>query len=83
MTGNPELNALVVAASEEPAGESRDAILTDLCAAVDENAEMVPLMTRPGVIAYRTDLISPTINSNEGYGDIFRYITDFRLIGAE
>ncbi|WP_308798893.1 ABC transporter substrate-binding protein [Agromyces silvae] len=83
MTGNPEVNALVVDASEEPAGASRDAILTDLCAAVDEQAEMVPLMTRPGVIAYRTDLVSPTINANEGYGDIFRYLTDFRLIGAE
>lgn len=83
MTGNPELNELVVAASEEPVGASRDAVLTELCAAVDENAEMVPLMTRPGVIAYRSDLVSPTINANEGYGDIFRYLTDFRLIGAE
>lgn len=83
MTGSPELNELVVAASEEPMGEGRDAILADLCAEVDRTSEQVPLMTRPGVIAYRSDLISPTINANEGYGDIFRYITDFRLIGAE
>ena len=79
MQGTPELNQLVVDASEEPAGDSRDETITKLCAAVDESAEQVPLMTRPGVIAYRDDLISPTINSNEGYGDIFRYVTDFRL----
>jgi peptide/nickel transport system substrate-binding protein len=83
MTGSPEQNELVVAASEEAPGAGRDEVLADLCAAVDENAEMVPLVTRPGVIAYRTDLLSPTINANEGYGDIFRYLTDFRLIGAE
>lgn len=82
MSGTPELNELVVAASEEPAGAGRDEVLTELCAEVDQTAEQVPLVTRPGVIAYRSDLLSPTINANEGYGDIFRYITDFRLIEA-
>ncbi len=83
MTGSPELNALVVKASQEPQGASRDQVLTELCAAVDKGAEQVPLMTRPGVIAYRTDKVSPTINTNEGYGNLLRYVTDFRLTGAK
>jgi len=83
MTGSPELNALVVKASQEPQGASRDQVLTELCAAVDKGAEQVPLMTRPGVIAYRTDKVSPTINTNEGYGNLLRYITDFRLTGTK
>lgn len=83
MTGSPDLNALVVKASEEPPGPSRDAVLAELCAGVDRASEQIPLMTRPGVIAYRTDRLSPTINTNEGYGNVLRYITDFRLTGAQ
>lgn len=83
MTGSPELNSLVVAASETPAGDERDAVLGDLCAEVDSLSEQIPLVTRPGVVAYRNDLLSPTINATEGYGDIFRYISEFRLIGSE
>ena len=83
MAGSKTLNDLVVQANEKPAGGSRDAVLAKLCAEVDRTAEQVPLMTRPGVIAYRTDKLSATINSTEGYGDIFRYITDFRLTGSK
>jgi peptide/nickel transport system substrate-binding protein len=83
MTGSELQNELVVSASETPAGDDRDAVLSDLCNEVDKQAEQVPLVTRPGVIAYRSDLLSPTINTNEGYGDVFRYITDFRLKTAE
>jgi peptide/nickel transport system substrate-binding protein len=83
MSGSDELNGLVVSASETPVDDGRDEVLADLCAEVDTLSEQVPLVTRPGVIAYRSDLVSPTINATEGYGDIFRYITDFRLIGAE
>jgi len=83
MTGSKTLNDLVVQANEEPVGDSRDAVLTKLCSEVDRTAEQVPLMTRPGVIAYRTDQLSATVNSTEGYGDIFRYITDFRFTGSK
>lgn len=79
MTGSERENELVVKASEQTIGAERDKVLTELCAEVDTTAEQVPLVTRPGVIAYRSDLLSPTIITNEGYGDIFRNIVDFRL----
>lgn len=79
--GSPEINELVDEAASQEAGAERDATLTELCSAVDEGSEMVPLVTRPGVIAYRSDMLSPTINSTEGYGDILRFVTDFRTVG--
>ena len=82
MTSTPEINQLIVEGAELPAGPERAASFTELCNSLDENSEIVPLVSRPGVIAYRTDTVSPTINSNEGYGDILRFISDFRMISG-
>jgi peptide/nickel transport system substrate-binding protein len=79
---DPAQNALQVLAGSQPAGAERDQTLAELCAAVDEASELVPLVTRPGVIGYRTDSVSPTINTNEGYGNVLRNIVDFRMIEA-
>ncbi|WP_291053392.1 ABC transporter substrate-binding protein [Herbiconiux sp.] len=79
---DPAQNALQVAAGSEPAGAERDATMVELCASVDESSELVPLVTRPGVIGYRTDSLSPTINTNEGYGSVLRDIVDYRMIDA-
>lgn len=83
MEGTPEINSLVVEGAQAESGSERAGVLTSLCGAVDKASEMVPLVNRPGVIAYRTDKVSPTINTDEGYGDILRYISDFRMSGAE
>jgi peptide/nickel transport system substrate-binding protein len=80
MSGSEEQDALITAAAQAPAGAERSAAFTALCASVDESSEQVPLMNRPGVIAYRSDMVSPTINTDEGYGDILRYLSDFRMI---
>lgn len=81
MSGSGEQDALIDAASQAPAGAERGEAFTALCASVDESSEMVPLINRPGVIAYRSDMVSPTINTDEGYGDILRYLAEFRLVG--
>ncbi len=83
MGGSPEINELILRGAETASGTERHEVFTDLCAAVDEISEGVPLVNRPGVIAYRTDAVSPTINTNEGYGDLLRFVTDFRLVGEE
>lgn len=83
MKGSPEINALIGEGATLPAGAERATAFTDLCNSVDELSEAVPLVNRPGVIAYRTDLVSPTINTDEGYGNILRYIADFRMVGEE
>ncbi|WP_345763412.1 ABC transporter substrate-binding protein [Diaminobutyricibacter sp. McL0608] len=82
MNNDPDQNALIVQASEQPAGTERTATLKKLCDTVDKNSEMIPLVSRPGVIGYRTDKVSPTINTNEGYGNILRNIVEFRLKGT-
>jgi peptide/nickel transport system substrate-binding protein len=81
MSGSEEQDALIDAASQATAGAERAEAFTALCAIVDESSEMVPLINRPGVIAYRSDMVSPTINTDEGYGDILRYLAEFRLVG--
>jgi peptide/nickel transport system substrate-binding protein len=81
-SNDAEQNALQVQAGTEPAGDGRNETMAALCAKVDEDSELVPLVTRPGVIGYRTDTLSPTINTNEGYGNVLRNIVDFRLIDA-
>ena len=83
MGGSPEINELILRGAETPSGPERQEVFTDLCAAVDEISEGVPLVNRPGVIAYRTDAVSPTINTNEGYGDILRFVKDFRMVGEK
>lgn len=78
---DPKLNALIEKASSTPPDEPRADVITELCGRVDQNSEMVPLVTRPSVIGYRTDTLSPTIYTNEGYGDILRNIVDYRPLG--
>lgn len=77
---DPTLNALIAKAGSTPAGDERADVITDLCARVDQNSEMVPLVTRPSVLGYRTDALSPTLYSNEGYGNILRNIVEWRVL---
>ena len=62
-----------------PAAERADALQT-VCDLADEYAEMLPLATRPQVLGFANDQLSPTILSDEGYGDFLRLIADFRTI---
>lgn len=78
-----DLNAAIDAAAVLPNGDERDEALQDLCELADEYSEMVPLVTQPMIVAYRADLVSPTLLADEGYGDFLRLIGEFRLIGAE
>jgi peptide/nickel transport system substrate-binding protein len=74
MKPNPALNQAIEKAI---AGSgSYDA----LCAAVDEDAQMIPLVTRPALVGYRTDAVSPTLYSSEGYGNLLRGIADYRML---
>jgi peptide/nickel transport system substrate-binding protein len=41
----------------------------------------VPLVHRPSIIGFDTTAVSPTIQSNEGYGNILRNIVDYRMAG--
>ncbi|ASR35588.1 hypothetical protein BAY61_11930 [Prauserella marina] len=79
MEPNPELNAAIDKAIETE-GQGRDNALLGLCEAVDADAQMIPLVTKPALIGYRSDALSPTLYATEGYGNAFRGIADFRLL---
>lgn len=76
MKPNPTLNQAIASAIATPNGPA----LQDLCTAVDEDAQMIPLVTRPALVGYRTDAVSPTLYASEGYGNLLRGIADYRMI---
>ncbi|GAA0517503.1 ABC transporter substrate-binding protein [Saccharopolyspora subtropica] len=80
MRPNPALDRAIEAANTRPDGAERTAALRDLCIAVDADAQMIPLVTRPVVIGYRTDTVSPSLYATEGYGNPYRAIAEFRAL---
>lgn len=80
---DPELNTLISKASTMPAGDERAKALQEMCDRADTNSGMLALVTRPSVIGYRTDKVSPTLYANEGYGNILRNISSFRIESAK
>ncbi|MGO3147868.1 MAG: ABC transporter substrate-binding protein [Leucobacter sp.] len=76
-----DLNELIAEGARETNPEARAEVLTNLCATADEYSEIVPLVHRPSVLGFNASLVSPTVQTNEGYGNILRNITDYRLAG--
>ena len=76
----PELDAAIETALRAEPGD-REA-LDALCTAVDTDAQMIPLVTRPASIGYRSDAVSPEIYATEGYGNAFRNIAHYRVPDA-
>lgn len=74
-----DLSALIERGASETEGAARTDTLRQLCASADTYSEMVPLVHRPSIIGYNTDTVSPQIQSNEGYGNLLRNITDYRM----
>ncbi|KPI11572.1 ABC-type transporter, periplasmic subunit [Actinobacteria bacterium OK074] len=83
LTDDKTLDHLIDTAGSEPTGSARTRTLAKLCARVDTDAQMLPLVTRPSVLGYRTDQVSPTLGAGEGYGNFLRDITDFTLPAAK
>lgn len=79
MKPDQELNKLIDAAGKEPAGAARDKALAEVCAKVDADAQMIPLVTRPAIVAYREDALSPSLYATEGYGNVLRLVADTRV----
>ncbi|TMR09613.1 ABC transporter substrate-binding protein [Nonomuraea turkmeniaca] len=79
MKPDKELNTLIDAAGEQPAGAERDEALAAVCAKADADAQMIPLVTRPATVAYRTDALSPSLYATEGYGNVLRLVADARV----
>lgn len=78
MKGSDELDGLIADGYSTAPGADRAAVFENLCALADEQSEMVPLVLRPSTIGWNTASLSPTLSSDEGYGNFLRYITQFR-----
>ncbi|GAA4199992.1 ABC transporter substrate-binding protein [Streptosporangium oxazolinicum] len=81
MRTDPALNTLIDKASAERPGAGRAGTFQELCDRADLNSEMIPLVTRPQFVAYRSDTLSPSVVANEGYGNPYRLVSVFRELG--
>ncbi|WP_166351908.1 ABC transporter substrate-binding protein [Phytoactinopolyspora limicola] len=78
MAADDELSSLIDAVNTAPPGPDREQLMADLCAAVEADAQMLPLVTRPIAVGYRADAISPTVYATEGYGNPLRRLAETR-----
>lgn len=78
MKGSDELDTLIAEGYATAPGADRAAVFQDLCVLADEQSEMVPLVLRPSTLGWNTASLSPTISSDEGYGNFLRHLTEFR-----
>jgi peptide/nickel transport system substrate-binding protein len=77
MQKDPQLIDLINQARTTPAGAARNNILGQVCKLIDQDANIIPLASRPDIIGYRSDHISAKIQPIEGYGDVLRHIQEF------
>ncbi len=76
MQKDPALIDLINQARTTEPGDARNAILGQVCQAIDDDANIVPLASRPNIVGYRSDKITAHIQPIEGYGDILRYLQE-------
>ena len=76
----PELNDKIAQAKRVPDGAERDALFAEVCALIDDSANMLTLVNKNNIIAYRNDRIEVKIHRAEGYEDELKYIEKFARI---
>jgi peptide/nickel transport system substrate-binding protein len=77
LKADAKLNALIEKANSTPAGEERTQVLKDTCDAIAEQGGMIPLVTKPSIVAYRSDQIAARIQPLEGFSVPLRHIAEF------
>lgn len=77
MKPDSALSQAIDRANQLPAGADRTTALADVCTKVDQDAQMIPLVTRPSTVAFRTDAASVGLYATEGYGNPLRLAADF------
>ena len=77
VVSEPDLAALIRDERKTPNGPERAAMLKKICAMVDNGAQMIPLVTKPVTVGFRSDRIKAAVQPNEGYNDTLRQIAEF------
>jgi len=76
----PELDKLIRAERRTANGPERTTQLNSICGLVDDGAQMIPLVTKPVTVGYRSDRITAEIQPFEGYNDTLRHIAEFSRV---
>jgi peptide/nickel transport system substrate-binding protein len=76
---DPQLDALSVRSLSTNPGEARMQTLRDICARIAQNGNIVPLVTKQPIVAYRTDQVDAAVRRLEGYALPLRNLADFSL----
>ncbi len=76
---DPQLNALVDKGMETSPGAERTATFRQTCARIAQNANIIPLVTKDAIIAYRTDQLTPNLLTVEGYALPLRRLAEFEV----
>jgi peptide/nickel transport system substrate-binding protein len=77
MKPNAEYNKLVNEVRQIPDGPQRDRIIEQACQIIYDEANMLPLVSKPDYIGYRKDKIEARFSSVEGNFNTLKYITEF------
>jgi peptide/nickel transport system substrate-binding protein len=82
MQKDPQLIDLINQARTTPAGPARNDILGQVCKLIDQDANIIPMASRPDIVGYRSDHISAKIQPVEGYGDVLRHLQEFARVSG-
>jgi peptide/nickel transport system substrate-binding protein len=74
---DPKNLALIRAALKTPEGPARQQVFAKACASVNNLAYLIPFVTKPTVIVYRADRISPVFIQTEPTQMTFRDLAQF------
>jgi peptide/nickel transport system substrate-binding protein len=77
MKSDAELNRLIEKGFTTPPGSDRTAALQQACNRAAEGANMIPLVTKSNVIAYRSDLVGAFVAPIDGLAQPLIHISEF------
>jgi peptide/nickel transport system substrate-binding protein len=78
---NDQVDALITQSQALAAGSAeRKSVLQQLCNLVDQDSGIIPLVTRPIIVAYRSDQLNANVQPVEGYVDPLRFIQEYSKV---
>jgi peptide/nickel transport system substrate-binding protein len=77
MKPNAEYNNTVNAVRQLSDGPERDRAIEKACQIIYDQANMLPLVSKPDYIGYRKDKINARFSAIEGNFNTLKYITEF------
>jgi peptide/nickel transport system substrate-binding protein len=64
---DPGLDTMLDRAIRSAPGNGRGPLLQQICGRIAQNANVIPLVTTPSIVAYRSDRIQARVNQTEAY----------------